>query len=125
MTPSLARMIIPKISELKLPIKWFSIPQCWRYERSSLGRKREHYQWNCDIWGIKSVHAEVELINTMVFFFKRIGLTSKDVGIKIGNRFMINELLKQMNIQTENFSKICVILDRLDKVDNNNNKYYY
>jgi histidyl-tRNA synthetase len=57
MTPSLARLILKegKGIEQKLPLKWFSIPQCWRYETLTKGRKREHYQWNMDIWGISDI----------------------------------------------------------------------
>ena len=51
MTPSLARMVMAKAGSLPMPIKWFSIPQCWRYELTQRGRGREHYQWNVDIWG--------------------------------------------------------------------------
>ncbi len=51
MTPSLARMVMARRNGLTLPIKWFSIPQCWRYERTTRGRRREHFQWNMDIWG--------------------------------------------------------------------------
>ena len=49
MTPSLARIIMGM--KPALPIKWFSIPQCWRYERMTRGRRREHYQWTVDVWG--------------------------------------------------------------------------
>ena len=51
MTPSLARMVMAKKGGLPLPLKWFAIPQCWRYERMTRGRRREHFQWNMDIWG--------------------------------------------------------------------------
>eukprot|EP00282_Hemiselmis_andersenii_P012119 CAMPEP_0114121924 /NCGR_PEP_ID=MMETSP0043_2-20121206/7427_1 /TAXON_ID=464988 /ORGANISM="Hemiselmis andersenii, Strain CCMP644" /LENGTH=187 /DNA_ID=CAMNT_0001214617 /DNA_START=47 /DNA_END=606 /DNA_ORIENTATION=- len=49
MTPSLARMVVARGKELLLPLKWFSVPQCWRFENMQRGRKREHYQWNMDI----------------------------------------------------------------------------
>ena len=61
MTPSLARMVLAKGGGLPLPLKWFSIPQCWRYERMTRGRRREHYQWNMDIWGVAGEEAEAEL----------------------------------------------------------------
>ncbi len=51
MTPSLARMVMARRNGITLPVKWFSIPQCWRYERTTRGRRREHFQWNMDIWG--------------------------------------------------------------------------
>ena len=86
MTPSLARMVMAKKGGLSLPLKWFSIPQCWRYERMTRGRRREHYQWNMDIWGVDGIEAEAELLSAMVMFFKKVGLTSEDVGIKVNSR---------------------------------------
>ena len=53
---------------MMLPLKWFSIPQCWRFETTQRGRKREHYQWNMDIIGCKSVNAEVELLFAVARF---------------------------------------------------------
>lgn len=71
MTPSLARMVMAKKGGLTLPLKWFSIPQCWRYERMTRGRRREHFQWNMDIWGVSGVQAEAELLSAMVAFFSK------------------------------------------------------
>lgn len=50
------------------------------------GRRREHYQWNMDIWGVDGIEAEAELLSAMVMFFKKVGLTSEDVGIKVNSR---------------------------------------
>lgn len=86
MTPSLARMVLGKRNALPLPLKWFSIPQCWRYERMTRGRRREHYQWNLDVWGVDSLTAEVELLSAAVSFLRSVGLTAKDVGIKLSTR---------------------------------------
>lgn len=85
MTPSLARMVLAKRGSLSMPLKWFSIPQCWRYEKMSRGRRREHYQWNMDIWGISGPEAEAELLGAIVHFFRSVGLTEKDVRIKVFN----------------------------------------
>src|SRR5262249_48437074 len=58
LTPSLARMVMARQGALRFPLRWFAIPQCWRYERMTRGRRREHYQWNMDIWGEADVGAE-------------------------------------------------------------------
>ncbi|KAJ6699180.1 HISTIDYL-TRNA SYNTHETASE [Salix purpurea] len=71
LTPSLARLVIQKGKSLSLPLKWFAIGQCWRYERMTRGRRREHYQWNMDIIGVPEVTAEAELISSIVTFFLR------------------------------------------------------
>ena len=116
MTPSLARMVMAKNGGLPLPLKWFSIPQCWRYERMTRGRRREHYQWNMDVWGVAGEEAEAELISAMVQFFKAVGLTSDDVGIKVNSRMVIGEVLTELGIPPEKFAATCVLVDKLEKV---------
>ncbi|GAX14260.1 histidyl-tRNA synthetase [Fistulifera solaris] len=116
MTPSLARMVMAKKGALPLPFKWFSIPQCWRYERMTRGRRREHFQWNMDIWGVAGEEAEAELIAAMVRFFEGVGLTSEDVGIKVNSRLVIGEVLNELGIPPEKFAATCVLVDKLEKV---------
>eukprot|EP00590_Aulacoseira_subarctica_P003950 CAMPEP_0172423838 /NCGR_PEP_ID=MMETSP1064-20121228/17768_1 /TAXON_ID=202472 /ORGANISM="Aulacoseira subarctica , Strain CCAP 1002/5" /LENGTH=470 /DNA_ID=CAMNT_0013165385 /DNA_START=177 /DNA_END=1588 /DNA_ORIENTATION=+ len=116
MTPSLARMVMAKKGALALPLKWFSIPQCWRYERMTRGRRREHFQWNMDIWGVDGVEAEAELLSAMVKFFENVGLTSADVGIKINSRLVIAEVLTSLGVPEEKFAATCVLVDKLEKV---------
>ena len=115
MTPSLARMVMANTA-LPMPLKWFSIPQCWRYERAMRGRKREHYQWNMDIWGVEGIEAEVELLSAIVTLFKRIGLDSNDVGIKINSRKILQQVLTNAGVTEEQFSPVCIIVDKIDKV---------
>ncbi|CAJ1892562.1 unnamed protein product [Sphenostylis stenocarpa] len=93
LTPSLARLVIQKGKSVSLPIKWFTVGQCWRYERMTRGRRREHYQWNMDIIGVPGVMAEAELISSIVTLFKRIGITESDVGFKVSSRKLPEQLL--------------------------------
>jgi histidyl-tRNA synthetase len=116
MTPSLARMVMAKKGGLNLPLKWFSIPQCWRYERMTRGRRREHFQWNMDIWGVSGEEADAELLSAMVSFFRNVGLTSEDVGIKVNSRLVIGEVLTELGIPPEKFAATCVLVDKLEKV---------
>ena len=116
MTPSLARMILAKGGALKLPAKWFSLPQCWRYERTTRGRKREHYQWNMDVFGIAGVAAEVELLAAIVTFLQRLGLTSADVGIKVSSRKVLQGVLVGLGVTDAQFAPVCVLVDKLEKV---------
>mmetsp|Transcript_37332 Transcript_37332/g.90648 ORF Transcript_37332/g.90648 Transcript_37332/m.90648 type:complete len:330 (+) Transcript_37332:177-1166(+) len=116
MTPSLARMVMAKKGGLPLPLKWFSIPQCWRYERMTRGRRREHFQWNMDVWGVAGEEADAELLSAMVTFFKKVGLTSEDVGIKVNSRMVIGEILTELGIPEEKFAATCVLVDKLEKV---------
>mmetsp|Transcript_3823 Transcript_3823/g.4312 ORF Transcript_3823/g.4312 Transcript_3823/m.4312 type:complete len:517 (-) Transcript_3823:534-2084(-) len=116
MTPSLARMVLAAGQSNNLPLKWFSIPQCWRYENTTRGRKREHYQWNMDIIGCKGITAEVELLYTVTQFFKRIGVTSEHVGVKVNSRKVLGSVLEQFGVPAENFAPVCVVVDKLDKI---------
>ena len=116
MTPTLARMILSLGDRFLKPVKWFSLPQCWRFETVQRGRKREHYQWNMDIIGEPSIAAEVELLAAITTFFKRVGITSADVGIKINSRKVLGSLLKAYGVSDEQFAPVCIIIDKLDKV---------
>ena len=116
MTPSLVRMLLQKGGSLPLPIRWFSIPQCWRYERMTRGRGREHYQWNMDIFGVPGVAAEAELLAAIVQFFERLGLKAGDVGIKVSSRKVIEGVLDKAGVPAEHFAAVCVLVDKLDKL---------
>lgn len=122
MTPSLARMVLQLMRSetgaiaAVLPLKWFAIPQCWRFETTQRGRKREHYQWNMDIIGVPSIFAEVELLSAIVAFFESVGITSKDVGLKVNSRKVLSALLVKSGVPEEKFAAACVIIDKLDKI---------
>jgi histidyl-tRNA synthetase len=116
MTPTLARMVMAKSGALALPIKWYSIPQCWRYERTQRGRGREHYQWNVDIWGAEGVEADAELISVLVHFFRSVGLSSDDLVIRISSRKVLEEVLGSLGISGEGLSKTCIVVDKMDKL---------
>ena len=116
MTPSLARMVMSRAGVLPMPIKWYSIPQCWRYERTQRGRGREHYQWNVDIWGTDAISADSELISVLVTFFKSVGLTEKDLVIKMSSRKVLEEVLGSLGLEGDIFAKTCIIVDKMDKL---------
>ena len=130
MTPSLARLVLNRTNlqtgEVRepLPLKWFSIPQCWRFETTQRGRKREHYQWNMDMVGVDHVHAEVELLAAAAEFFRRVNLTPDEVGNKVNSRAVLEALLAKYGIKKsanvgdgeDVFAKACVIIDKLDKI---------
>ena len=116
MTPSLARMVMARSGALPLPIKWYSIPQCWRYERTQRGRGREHYQWNVDIWGMEGIEADAELLSVMVHMFESVGLTHDDVVVRISSRKVLEEVLGSLGIEGDSFTRTCVIVDKMDKL---------
>ena len=116
MTPSLARMVMARAGGLALPIKWYSIPQCWRYERTQRGRGREHYQWNVDIWGMNGIEADAELLSVLVQFFDSVGLSSEDLVIRISSRKVLEEVLGSLGLEGEIFAQTCVVVDKMDKL---------
>ena len=116
MTPSLARMVMARAGALALPIKWYSIPQCWRYERTQRGRGREHYQWNVDIWGMDGIEADAELLSVLIQFFDSVGLSSEDLVIRISSRKVLEEVLGSLGLEGEIFAQTCVIVDKMDKL---------
>ena len=116
MTPTLARMILSLGGKILLPVKWFSVPQCWRFETVQRGRKREHFQWNMDIIGEPSIAAEAELLAGITTFFKSLGITSADVGIKVNSRKVLSAILDMYGVSSEQFEAVCVIVDKLDKI---------
>ena len=124
MTPSLVRMVLSKMRlagetvQLAdvLPLKWFSVPQCWRFETTQRGRKREHYQWNADIVGVANPNAELELLALIVSFMERVGLTSNDVGIKVNSRKILGGALQRAGVEDDKFAKVCIIVDKIDKI---------
>jgi histidyl-tRNA synthetase len=97
MTPTLARMIAAAERQYKKPVKWFAIPQLFRYERQQKGRLREHFQFNCDIFGEAEVVADAELIALLIDVLRSFGLTESDFVIRLSSR----------NAWQEFFSKRC------------------
>ena len=116
MTPSLARLVLQHNKSLSFPIKWFSMPQCFRYERMTKGRRREHFQWNADIIGQPHILAEAEILMLLISACESMGLTKKEFKVFINDRRILNAILSQINVPTELHSTVLVILDKRDKI---------
>lgn len=116
MTPTLARMVAQRQKELAFPLKWTTIAQCFRYERMTKGRKREHYQWNLDIIGEESTLAEAEVIGAACDALKRMGLTSDDFKVHVSSRKFLGELLSKSGIAPEKHAQVFLALDKRGKM---------
>lgn len=114
MTPTFARMVASRHRNYRKPIKWFSVPRLFRYERPQRGRHREHYQWNCDIVGEKSVAAEAELMATLCLGLSLLGLGPQDVVVKISDRSWWDLFLAKHGVAEEAKPGVLRILDRLE-----------
>ena len=118
LTPSLARMITAKRQELKKPIRWFSVPTCFRYERPQKGRRREFKQINMDILGEDSLYADLEIFNIVVDIFSEFGATSEQFQIYYNNRRFIDSVCETiLNIPNEKIPLVYKILDKADKME--------
>src|SRR5215213_1659178 len=93
MTPTLARMVAARAGELRKPIRWFSVPQLFRYERQQRGRLREHFQLNVDIVGEPDVSADAELIAVAIEIMRSLGLGPDAVRARVSDRRPLNALL--------------------------------
>ncbi|MGB8815754.1 MAG: histidine--tRNA ligase [Minisyncoccia bacterium] len=117
MTPTVARMIAGKLKELAIPLRWYSIPNLFRYEKPQRGRTREHWQLNVDIFGVKSIEAEVEVISIASQVLKNFGLKDSNFEIRINSRKIINYILKDLFSLHENtIQKVSKLIDKKDKM---------
>ena len=116
MTPTLARMVAQRQGALAFPIKWTTIAQCFRYERTTKGRRREHYQWNCDIVGEESVLAEVEVLGAACDALRRMGLSRDDFRVHVSNRALLSELLAASGIPADRHAQVFLALDKRGKM---------
>lgn len=115
MTPSLARMIAARGPALPKPLKWFSIAQCFRYERMAKGRKREHYQWNLDIVGVPEVTAEAEVLAAAVSAMEKLGLGDRDVVVRLSHRGLIASLFRVLEIAEDLWPVLFGLIDKRGK----------
>jgi histidyl-tRNA synthetase len=115
-TPTLARMVNQKISSLPLPVKWFSVPRCFRAERPQKGRLREFFQWNVDIIGVEDTLADAEVIFCALDYLREVGLTPRDIVVKISSRNLMAAVLKKMGVSEKHLDSLYPVLDKKDKV---------
>ena len=117
MTPTLARMIAAHERSYKKPIKWFAIPQLFRYERQQKGRLREHFQLNADILGEKDVAADAELIALLIDTLRSFGLTEQDFVIRLSSRNSWHDFFLQHHGDAAREYEFFQIIDKLDHED--------
>lgn len=119
MTPTLARMVAARVQALKKPIRWFSIPQLFRYERQQRGRLREHFQLNMDIIGEASPLADAELMAAALDIIRGLGLGSEDVQLRVSDRRVLRALLLAKGLTEAQLSTAFGVIDRSERVPKN------
>ena len=115
-TPSLARMVAAKGSSLKLPVRWYSIPRLFRYEKMQKGRLREFFQLNADILGISQVTADAELIAVSIDTMIDLGFGSSDFTVHISSRDLLEELFLNLQINKNDIPSLFTLLDKHHKI---------
>ena len=115
MTPTLARMVAAKHREFRKPLKWFSMPQVFRYERQQKGRLREHFQLNCDIIGEASIEADIELISLLIDTLRNLGLTSDDFVIRLSDRQFWTHFLQQRQVPEDKWYEVFQAIDKSER----------
>jgi histidyl-tRNA synthetase len=115
MTPTLARVIAAHEREFKKPLKWVSIPQCFRYEKQQRGRLREHFQINCDIIGDDSLGADVETIALCIDLLRAFGLDEKDFVVRISDRQFWIDLLRRENVSEDRWDEVLQTIDKSER----------
>ncbi|MES2088169.1 MAG: histidine--tRNA ligase [Patescibacteria group bacterium] len=117
MTPTLARMIAAKKRELTFPVRWFSTPNLFRYEKPQRGRLREHWQLNVDIFGVEGIQAEVEIISLASEIMSGFGIKNDQFEIRINSRRIVNYILQTlMGLSESESGKVAKIIDRKEKL---------
>ncbi len=117
LTPTVARMVGAHSRDYKKPIKWFGLPQLFRYERQQKGRLREHFQWNCDIFGEESLAAEAELLAVLVAGLEELGLNAGEVEIRVSDRMFWSELMDHHAVPKEARYGVLQALDKMERED--------
>ncbi len=112
MTPTLARMVSAKANAMRKPIRWFSVPQLFRYERQQKGRLREHFQLNVDIVGEASVAADAELLAVAIDVMRALGLAPQDVRARVSDRRLLTALLSHVGVKKSELPGIFSAIDK-------------
>lgn len=118
MTPTVARMIAAKRRELAFPVRWYSIPNLFRYERTQRGRLREHWQLNCDIFGTDDRSADVEIIALAYQMFLNFGAEPDMFEIRVNDRAWLNRVFDEQGFDAAQRTAMFALLDRKEKIDN-------
>ena len=116
MTPTLARMVAAQAGQLRKPIRWFSIPQLFRYERQQRGRLREHFQLNCDLIGEPGPLADAEIIALAIDVMRAFGLGPQDVRVRLSDRRVLTSILRHRGVPASGMAKAFDFIDKVERL---------
>lgn len=116
MTPTVARMIAKRRQELPFPLRWYSIPNVFRYERPQRGRLREHWQLNADLFGASGVLADAEMISMAYDLMKEFGAKEKDFEIRVNDRGIVRWIVENGGLKGDQVDRYLSLLDKKSKM---------
>jgi histidyl-tRNA synthetase len=116
LTPTLARMVAAKGTNLKRPVRWYSVPRLFRYERMQKGRLREFFQLNMDILGIKDMSADAELIAAVIDMMRDLGFSAEDFTVHISSRTLLEGLFLEAGVDHSDLGALYGLLDKKHKI---------
>lgn len=118
MTPTVSRLVAARRQELAYPLRWYSIPNLWRYERPQRGRLREHWQLNVDVFGLSGIQAEIELITLANQIYKDLGAKPDMYEIRVNSRVFMDYVLHEyLGLDAVEAHSIAKLIDRMHKLD--------
>lgn len=119
MTPSAARMVAGNAGSLQFPVRWYSHPNCHRYERPQRGRVREHWQINVDIFGSEAAACEIEMFELIDSMMRSLGADEDTFVIRVNDRQVLSAALTELvGVRAEQLGEVFALVDRWEKYDN-------
>jgi len=115
MTPTLARVLGERSRAMPKPIRWFTIPQLFRYERQQRGRLREHFQWNVDIVGEDGVSADAEVVAVAIDALRELGLTAADFRARVSDRRLLSAVLASCGVASDRMEAAFAAVDKVER----------
>ncbi|MBI1970853.1 histidine--tRNA ligase [Candidatus Woesearchaeota archaeon] len=114
LTVPFTRMFVQKQRELPKPVKWFGISRMWRYEQPQKGRLREFYQFSCEVFGSPTPEADAQVIRMAIEMMEGVGLSSKDIAVRINNRILLQGILEGLGIKE--IEETIIVIDKKSKI---------
>jgi histidyl-tRNA synthetase len=115
MTPSLARILGERSRAMPKPIRWFSVPQLFRYERQQRGRLREHFQWNVDLVGADGVEADAETLAVALDGLRELGLGAEDIRARVSDRRLLSAILRGVGVEEGSLPAAFSVVDKVER----------
>ena len=115
MTPTVARMVATRANALRKPVRWFTIPQLFRYERQQRGRLREHYQLNVDIFGEPDVSADAEVLAVAIEIMRELGLGPHEVQARVSDRRLWKSRFVEQGVAVDDLPELFAIIDKMER----------